>query len=192
MAITAMVASLAFASLSRTMDSVEGLRDQGDRITELNRAWGILTRDLRHFVDRPVRNEFGATDPALAGGDVADQSLVLTRIGWYNTTGRPRSSMQRVRYVVEDETLFRESYLVLDRSSDTEPRRVALLDGVLDIEMRFLSPDIAVDPREFETDDWPEDWAIGASAAAQSPPEALELRLELDDWGEVRWLYELP
>jgi general secretion pathway protein J len=192
MAITATVATLAFASLSRTLDSVEGLRAQGERITELNRAWGLLTRDLRHFVARPVRNEFGSQDPALFGGEVADQSLGFTRIGWYNTTGRPRSSMQRVRYIVEDDTLYRESYLVLDRTTESEPQRVALLDGVIAVEMRFLDPGIQIRADDLETEDWPEAWAIGGTAAGEAPPEAIELRLELEDWGEVRWLYELP
>ena len=192
MAITATVAALSFASLSRTLDAVAGLREQGERITSLNRAWGLLTRDLHHFVNRPVRNEFGSVDPALFGGEVADRSLSFTRTGWYNTTGRPRSSMQRVRYVVEEETLYRESYLVLDRSSETEPRRVALLEGVIGFEMRFLAPNIQLRSNELETEDWPEAWAVGGNAQGQVPPEAVELRLELEDWGEVRWLYELP
>ena len=192
MAITAMVATLAFASLSRTMDSVQILREQGDRITELNRAWGLLTRDLQHFVNRPVRNEFGSNDPALYGGEVADQTLGFTRIGWYNSTGRPRSSMQRVRYVVEEETLYRESFLVLDRTSESEPQRVALLDGVQFFELRFLTSDIPLRGTELETDDWPEVWGVGPTAVGQAPPQAIELRMELADLGEVRWLYELP
>jgi general secretion pathway protein J len=174
------------------MNSVEGLRDQGNRISELNRAWGLLTRDLQHFVNRPVRNEFGSADPALVGGEVADQSLSFTRIGWHNTTGRPRSSMQRVRYMLEDETLYRESYLVLDRTRESEPRRVALLEGVTVFEMRFLDPGAQIRGDDLDTDDWPEVWGVGASVAGQVPPKAIELRLELTGLGEVQWLYELP
>ena len=192
MAITAAVATLSFASLSATMNSVEGLRDQGNRITEMNRAWGLLTRDLQHFVNRPVRNEFGSTDPSLVGGEVADQSLAFTRIGWHNTTGRPRSSMQRVRYILEDDTLYRESFLVLDRTSESEPRRVALLEGVLAFEMRFLDANAQIRDNELETDDWPEAWGMGAGVVGQAPPGAIDVRLELDGLGEVRWLYELP
>lgn len=192
MAITALVATLSFASLSRTMDSVQGLREQGDRVTDLNRAWGLLTRDLGHFVERPVRNEFGALDPALFGGEAAEQALSFTRIGWHNTQGRPRSSMQRVRYVVEEETLYRESYRVLDRTQETEPQRVALLSGVIAIEMRFLPKSFEINLDDFETEPWPETWGVGAAVGAATPPQAVELRLELEDLGEVRWLYELP
>ena len=191
MAITAFVATVSFATISTTLDSVEGLRGQGERITEMNRAYGLLSRDINHFVNRSVRNEFGNITPALAGSE-SDASLVLTRIGWHNTVGRPRSSMQRVRYIVEEETLYRESYLVLDRTRDSEPQRVALLEGVRNFEMRFLAPNIEIFADNFDSDDWPETWGVGPGSGAAAPPEAIELRMEVAGWGEVRWLYELP
>jgi general secretion pathway protein J len=192
MAITAMVATLAFASLDSTLDSVEGLRDQGERISEVNRAWVLISRDLEHFVNRSVRNEFGSVSAAVMGGEVVDQTLAFTRTGWHNTTGRVRSNMQRVRYVLEDTTLYREHFLVLDRSSESEPLRVALLEDVTRMEFRFLTPGTQLPQGVIETENWPEAWAVGASGEATPPPEALEIRLELEDWGEVRWLYELP
>ncbi len=192
MAITAVVALVAFASLDTSIDSVESLREQGERISEVNRAWGLMTRDLNHFVDRPVRNEFGGLSSSLMGGEVADQTLAFTRSGWHNTTGRTRSNMQRVRYVLEDTTLYREHFLVLDRTSESEPLRVALLEGVTFMEFRFLGANTELRTGDFDTERWPEAWAIGGNGDAFRPPQALEIRLELDDWGELRWLYELP
>ena len=192
MAITAMVAAMAFASLDSTLDSVEGLRQQGERISEVNRAWGLISRDLNHFASRPVRNEFGNWNSAMMGGEVADQTLAFTRGGWHNTTGRPRSNMQRVRYVLEDTTLYREHFLVLDRTSESEPLRVALLEGVNRVEYRFLGTATELRQGEFDTENWPEVWAISGTGEPAPAPGALEIRLELDDWGEVRWLYELP
>ncbi len=192
MAITALVATLSFASLSSVMNSVEGLRDQGERVADLNRAWSLLTRDMNHFVDRPVRNEFGGRDAAMLGGEILDQSLAFTRIGWHNTTGRLRSNMERVRYIVEDNTLYRERYLVLDRSAETEPQRVALLEGVRSVEFRFLPADFPMRAGEFETENWPDAWAAGAASASPGPPQAVELRLSLEGLGDVNWLYELP
>jgi general secretion pathway protein J len=192
MAITALVATLAFASMDSTIDSVERLQEQGERISEVNRAWGLISRDLNHFINRPVRNEFGDWSSALMGGEVADQTLAFTRGGWHNTTGRVRSNMQRVRYVLEDTTLYREHFLVLDRTSETEPQRVALLEGVNFMEFRFLSAGAELRTGEFDTERWPEAWAVGNSGEAANPPEALEIRLELEGWGELRWLYELP
>lgn len=192
MAITALVATLAFASLDSTLDSVESLREQGERISEINRAWSLMSRDLEQFANRPVRNEFGSISSAMMGGQVEDQTLAFTRTGWHNTTGRVRSNLQRVRYVLENTTLYREQFLVLDRTSESEPQRVALLEGVNLIEFRFLGRSTEVRQGPLETDTWPEAWAIGGTGDAVQPPGALEIRLELDDWGELRWLYELP
>ena len=52
MAITAFVALIATTSLSRVLDGVESLRASADRTYEVNRAWMIISRDLRHFVER--------------------------------------------------------------------------------------------------------------------------------------------
>ena len=60
MAITAFVALIATTSLSRVMDGVESLRATADRTYDVNRAWMIISRDLRHLAERPVRDEFGA------------------------------------------------------------------------------------------------------------------------------------
>lgn len=192
MAITALVAIMAYGGFSATTDSIEGVRRQGERVSELNRAWNLMTRDLTHFIARPVRNEFGNLDSAMMGGEVADQSLAFTRTGWHNTTGRIRSNMQRVRYVLEDTTLYRENYLVLDRTNESEPQRVALLENVNAIEFRFLSPDFQLRGLDFEYDNWPEAWGVNGASNGVRPPEAVEVRLDLEDWGEVRWLYELP
>ena len=191
MAITAVVATLSFAALDTTLDSVKGLQREGARIADLNRAWSLLNRDLGHFVDRPVRNEFGGRNESMQGGEIADSTLAFTRVGWHNTTGRIRSNMERVRYVLEDDTLYRERFLVLDRTSETEPQRVALLEGVTAIEFRFLPASFPMRPGEFDTTNWPDAWAVGATSASPGPPQALELRLTLADYGEVNWLYEI-
>ena len=192
MAITAMVATLAFASLDSTLDSAEALREQGERISEVNRAWKLMSRDFSHFVDRPIRNEFGAVVPAMVGGERVEQTLAFTRVGWFNTLGRQRSHMQRVRYVLEDSTLYREQYQVLDRTNESQPQRVALLEKVNLMEFRFLSESIQLAPNEVDTENWPEAWGLNGGQGVNNLPEAVEVRLELDDWGEVRWLHELP
>ena len=152
MAITALVATLAFSSLSSVLSGVEGLREQGERITSLNRARTILSRDISQFVPRPVRDEFGEIEAALIGGGSEEQSLMFTRIGWHNPNQQLRSHMQRLRYYLEDETLWRESYAVLDRTSDTEPARVALIENVSVFEIRFLGSAIELRDNDFDTD----------------------------------------
>ncbi len=199
LSITAFVATVAYASLSAALSGVEGTRSVAERSYELNRALMILDRDLRQFVPRPIRDEFGDREPALTGGELARFPLSFTRAGWHNPGALARSQLQRVAYRVEDEALWRDSWAVLDRAGDSEEGSVLLLEGVEYLEIRFL-PDLRAleldsDRNEggLDSESWPENWApVAGSTDGLQPPVALELRLQLEDLGEIRRLYALP
>ncbi len=198
MAITALVAAIAYSSLARVMAGVEGLRENADRSYEINRALMILSRDLRHLAPRPVRDEFGELEPALRGGELAPFPLSFTRTGWHNPLEHPRSSLQRVNYRLEEEQLWRDSYVVLDRVGNTEPRSTLLLAGVEAIDLAFLGSatgaQISREDDAIDTSRWPENWAVdpGSDQSELRAPEALEIRFRLTDWGEIRRFYVLP
>ena len=196
--ITAFVSVIAYTSLSAVLSGAERLRENTDRSYEINRAFMILSRDLRQFVDRPVRDEFGEREPGLTGGLLARFPLSFTRTGWHNPNGYPRSNLQRVNYRLEDDALWRDSYTVLDRAASTEPTSVLLLEGVEEIQLRFLAglDQLQVSSRglNIDTSDWTENWVADTSApgASLAPPTAVEILLQLDDWEEIRRLYALP
>ncbi len=198
LAISAFVASIAYTSLSTVLLGAESNRDTARRSYEINRAWMIISRDLAQFVARPVRDEFGELEPALSGGPAARFNLSFTRGGWHNPVGNPRSSLQRVNYRLEEDALWRDSYPVLDRAGDTEPREVKLLEGVEAMDLLFLESLAAVQPgargTQLDTRSWPESWAADPSqpGGVQAPPGAVEITLLLTDWGEMRRLYALP
>lgn len=204
MAITALVAAIAYSSLARVMAGVEGLRASANRSYEINRAMMILSRDLRHFAARPIRDEFGEFQPALTGGELAEFELSFTRTGWHNPLEHPRSSLQRVNYRIEDEALWRDSYVVLDRAGDTEPRSTLLLENVELMELAFLGKaqgaQLAMENDSIDTANWPENWVQdpGSVGNSSSPgnilaaPQALEITFTLKDWGELRRFYVLP
>tara|TARA_R110002110_G_scaffold91264_2_gene237545 strand:- start:166986 stop:167657 length:672 start_codon:yes stop_codon:yes gene_type:complete len=198
LAITAFVSVIAYTGLSTAIVGVESTRAVADRSYEINRVWMILSRDLRQFVTRPVRDEFGETEPALSGGIAARFPLSFTRGGWHNPQNQLRSHLQRVNYRVEDNTLWRDHYAVLDRSGDTQPSSVELLRDVEFLQLRFLPSlgqlQASGDGTAIETRDWSENWITDTSrpGAVLEPPVAVEVRLQLADWGELRWLYALP
>jgi general secretion pathway protein J len=197
MAITAFVAAAAYGGVSAVLSGAERLQLAQTRTEELNRALAFLNRDLRQFVDRPVRDEYGELQPALSGGPLAWFPLSLTRSGWYNSLGQPRGDLQRVQYYLEDDALWRAYYPVLDRVPSTPRLETRLLDGVTDLEIRFLrqleglrvSREGVVD-----TTGWELNWIPDTSApsARLEPPLALELRLEIAELGTLRRLYVLP
>jgi general secretion pathway protein J len=193
MGVTVLIAGVSFLALSTVINGVEVLREASARTHELNRLWQLLSRDLREFTPRPVRDEFGQLEAAMLGGELADNSLVFTRLGWHNGNQRPRSNLQRVRYRLEDEVLWRENYRVLDRADDSEPQRVEILEGVLRFELAFMAADSQIDGDELSTEDWPENWGIGAgTGSGAQPPQAIEVTLEVEGLGEIRRLYEVP
>lgn len=197
MAITALVALAAYTSLAAVLDGAEGLAATSERTQALHRSLAILDRDIRQFVDRPVRDEFGEQQPGLTGGPLAFFPLSLTRAGWHNSQGQPRSELQRVHYYLEDGALWRAYYPVLDRQSNTARLAVDLLEDVESIELRFLrSVDQFQAGREGVVDSsaWERNWIADRTqpGVLLAPPAALELRLVLEDLGVIRRLYVLP
>jgi general secretion pathway protein J len=198
LAITAFVSTIAYTSLSTVMTGVESTREATRRTVEINRAWAIISRDLRHFVARPVRDEFGEEEPALAGGPASRFYLSFTRAGWHNPADHPRGNLQRVNYRLQDNALWRDSYPVLDRAGDTEAREVMLLEDVEQLQLFFLASvgDIEAEGEGITVDtrNWVENWVSDTSVGGQelAPPVAIEFRLELADQGEMRRIYALP
>lgn len=198
MAITAFVSTIAYTSLSTVLSGAESTQQSAERSYQVNRALMILSRDIEHFVARPVQDEFGELEPAFQGGPAARFPLSFTRSGWHNPQGHPRSNLQRVNYRLEEDALWRDSYSVLDRAGDTSPQEVRLLDGVEGLELAFLGSlgNLQASSRstELETRDWPESWVPDTATQGKPlpPPQALEIRLQLSDWGELRRLYALP
>jgi type II secretion system protein J len=76
---------------------------------------------------------------------------------------------------------------VLDRAQDTQPRRHALLKGVKTLTIRYLG-----EGNEWQTA-WPPYGSHGTSeASVDLLPRAVEVVVELDDWGEIRRVFDLP
>jgi general secretion pathway protein J len=128
---------------------------------------------------------------------LARDPLRLTRSGWHNSTGAPRSTLQRVAYRLEEGQLLRLTYPVLDRTTAIEPRETVLLENVDTLEFRFLPTvkDLEVDRNQvIDRRSWQENWLaeVGFTNQLIAPPAAIELRITLFDWGELERLYVLP
>lgn len=197
MAITALISMMAYTGLSSALSGAESMRAAATRAHEINQAWSLLSRDLRQVVNRPVVDELGQLSPALSGGELAPDLLVLTRAGWHNSTGAPRSALQRVRWWLQDDQLWRGYFPVLDRTAGTEAVEMTVLDDVERFEVRFLP---ALSVVESDRDDvidrrnWQDNWMTDLSRPEQlpAPPAAVEVVMEIVGLGEVRRTYVLP
>ena len=111
--------------------------------------------------------------------------MSFTRSGWSNSAGLQRSTLQRVTYRLEDGKLYRDQWAVLDRTLATEPLTTELLDEVTAVRLRFMDANRA----------WREAWPGAGNRdpqAQRSRPLAVEVTLELEDWGSIVRLIEVP
>jgi len=156
-----------------------------ERIREVQRAVQILAQDLTQIEPRPIREPLGDQRvPAVLAGESVEYKLEFTRSGWMNTAGLPRPTLQRVGYRLDQDGLWRDYWRTLDRTQTSEPVRVRLLSGVRAVTFRFLAPS-----QEW-VDRWPQP---GGNPAEQERlrPAAVEVTLELDDWGTIKRIVEV-
>jgi general secretion pathway protein J len=151
-----------------------------DRIRKVQSAVFRMTQDFAQLEPRPVREPLGDTrEDALRAGAGTTQLALFTRSGWSNPAGVQRPTLQRVGYRLEDGKLFRDYWTVLDRTMTNEPVSVELLDGVRSATLRFM------DTSRQWNETWPAAGQIRVNALPNVRPIAVEITLELEDWGRI-------
>lgn len=183
-AIFALIGAMAYGGLQQVLNQQQRTEEQSQRLSDLQKAYRIMQRDLEQLVNRKIRNEFGDEVEALVGGSGFD-GVVFSRAGHANPAGFLRSNIQRVAYVPDQETLLRRTWRVLDRAQDSEPDDQVLVEGLRSFSMRFL------DQGDAWQDRWPPQ-AQGGTEAAADFPRAVEIQLEMDELGTLNWLFVLP
>jgi len=185
MAIFAFVGVMAMTGYTQLAKQSEYQQQRLERVHEVQRAVQTLARDLTQIEPRSIREPIGDQRiPALQAGDSVEYKIEFTRSGWTNTAGLPRPTLQRVAYRLDQDGLWRDHWQVLDRTQASVPVRVNLLGKVRAVTFRFMSSD----------NEWLERWpAPGSNPAEQerTRPAAVEVTLDLEDWGEIRRLVEV-
>ena len=184
LAIFSVVAVLAYGGLGTVLEQQGLTEENAERLGVLQKTYLIIERDIEQAVPRPVRDQFGDVQTLLVGGAAG---LEFTRGGWPNPLGHPRSSLQRIGYSLEDQELVRHSWLVLDRAQDSEALHQTLAGDITRFELRYL------DGQDSWREQWPGEDATGNSETpALELPRAVEVTLEHEYFGEIRWLFRLP
>ncbi|MEH6559274.1 MAG: type II secretion system minor pseudopilin GspJ [Oceanicoccus sp.] len=188
MAITTFIALLAYSGLSTSMIAAESQQLQARQIANVQLPLTVLERDIRNAVARPIRDEYDDRIEAMVGGAFNDYLLILTRRGWDNPRELSRGELQRVRYQLLDDELWRESWSVLDRvSEEAGQQRTLLLQGISDIEIAFLDSESSSASRSPLGGEWLDEWNI-----AQRLPAAIKIQFELEGFGEVARVISIP
>ena len=183
LSIFAIVAVLAYGGLGSVLDQRILTEESAERLAQLQKTYLIVQRDIEQLVPRAIRDEFGDDRAAINGAT----RFELTRGGWRNPLNNPRSNLQRVGYALEEQQLVRYSWLVLDRAQDSEIREQVLVGQITAMRMRYL------DGGDAWQEQWPpEQVTQGGEAPSGELPKAVEMTLEHEHYGEIRWLFRLP
>jgi len=180
------ISILAYGGYNQLIRQSEIVESSATRTRAIQSTVQRMAEDFEMLEPRPIREPLGETlEPALrAGGTRVDTLLDLTRSGWTNPAGLTRSTLQRVTYRLMDNKLERAYWNALDRTLTTEPTSAVLLDKVRTASFRFM------DQNQTWHDQWP---PLGYSGpdAVRLRPIAVEVTLELEDWGKLVRLLEV-
>lgn len=177
-AIFSIMAVFAYSTLQQVLSTNQHLQKQADELAQLQFVLGRFLEDVAQLIQRPIRDEFGATEPALIG---SSQRLKLTHSGWENPLESKRSNLQRVEWILEGQTLYRQYWTVLDRIRFNQPIKTALLKNIESFELRYLDNN-NVWQSEFPTKP--------SSQITQTTIKAVEIIFSLKNWGKLHRLVE--
>jgi general secretion pathway protein J len=194
MAIFAVIGAMAMGGYMQLAKQKERLEGNMQRIREVQMAMLRFSQDFSELEPRPVRDALGSSsEPALLADARSTSVVQFTRAGWSNPAAIPRSTLQRVAYRIDNDKLIRYHWQVLDRTLTTEPVTVQLLDQVRAFHLRYMSN------KRVWSDQWPAVTGVPASGTTVVPssalterPLAVEVTLELEDWGTLVRLIEVP
>jgi general secretion pathway protein J len=183
-AIMVIMSVLAYRTVGEARKGVEASEAHLDRLREVQRAIHLMVTDFRTAAPRPVRETIGDGFRAALLRDPNSVALIeLSHGGWPNGAGTPRGTVQRVSYRLEERNLIREHWNVTDATLANPPVRRDLLTNVDSVEIRYMN-----NGRE-----WVAEWPPLGSAddGFRMRPLAVEIRIDLSDYGEIRRLVEV-
>jgi general secretion pathway protein J len=184
MAIFSLLAVAMYGGTQFVMLEREIIMERQGFLRELQRAVRYLNDDLSQLQNRPVRDELGRDYiAALSAQPGLDYVLELSRDGWRNPAQSARGTLQRVQYRLEEETLIREYWPVMDRILGMEGREQELISGVDEFVIAFLD----------ESGEWQESWPVATTGSGQAAPlpVAVRYRLETQSFGEIERLVQI-
>ena len=179
LAIFSMLSMMAYGGLQTVIETRKSSQFSSERLSQVQLAVLSITNDLRQAVLRKIRDKQGDYLFAMQSDVNGDNQLEWSRLGYRNPARLKRSHVQRVAYLNKEQKIYRMTWPVLDRAQDTTPQHREILNNVVSMEWRFLNQE------NRWLSSWPE---TGDQSAATRLPRAVEVNIELEDWGKIRRL----
>jgi general secretion pathway protein J len=215
--IAALMFAMGYGTLTQAIGTRGSLKEKQARLLELETAVRVLEQDFVQLTPRPVRQPIGdePAQPALQASPSGTQSastvtslgstpgtasasqsstsgtpplVALTRGGWANPTGLQRPTEQRVAYYLENGTLRREYWYVLDPTLSSTTARRELLKKVKSVTLQYMD----------WTHTWQAQWppaTVSGAAAVEGTlrirPIAVQVTIDTEDFGQIMRIFEV-
>ncbi len=190
--IAAIIFAMGYGALNQALRSHDTLKEQQARILALQTAVRVIEQDLVQAAPRPVRQPIGSGEQGAFLGSVPGTQpiLVLTRAGWSNPAGVQRPGLQRVAYFLENGTLRREYWNVLDPTQTSTTTKRELMEHLKSVTLRYFDLNHQWRPQ------WPATTTCTTCTQEDqtlvSRPLAVEITLDTEDWGKIVRIIEVP
>lgn len=170
------MSAAAYSSLQSSLKAEENFDASMQELEAVQMSLALFQRDIMQLSPRTIRDAYGDDEPAIVLLD--GQELFFTRGGDFSSLRLDRAELTRVAWSLRDEQLTRSYWRRLDSTQGDRPLSTSVLGNVTRLQIRVLD----------QENIWHLDWPIAASGKIR----ALEITLELADWGEIRRLLPLP
>jgi len=187
--IFAIVSIMAYSGLHSVVSSKTHTEGSLKRLQQLQLTMLTLTSDFQQLASRNGHDALGGSLLKLTTQD-SDYISAFTRSGWRNPAKQARSTLQRVAYKLDDDKLIRIYWTHVDRADDDHFVERTLIDNIESLDIRYLD-----EKNKWQTE-WPSAESLAATpaegaAAGVAPndlPIAVEITLNMNDWGEIKRL----
>jgi general secretion pathway protein J len=175
-AVFSIMSAAAYSGLQNSLKAEENFSASMKDLEAVQMSLTLFQRDIMQLSPRAIRDAFGDNEAAIVLFN--GQELFFTRGGNFSSLKLDRTELTRVAYSIEDEQFIRSHWRHLDSTQGDQPLRSSLLSKVTNLQIRVLD----------QNNIWHLDWPISKNADIR----ALELTIELEDWGEIRRLFPAP
>jgi general secretion pathway protein J len=175
-AVFAIMSATAYSSLQSSLKAEENFDRAMKELETVQMSLAIFQRDIMQLSPRTIRDALGDSESAVVLFD--GQELSFTRGGNFSSLKLEQTELTRVAWSLRDEQLVRSYWQRLDSTQGDQPLSAPVLSNVSNLQIRVLD----------QNGIWRLDWPVAASGSIR----AVELTLELEDWGEIRRLFTTP
>lgn len=182
MSVSAVISVLAYQAIASMVATEQKVAQHQQATQTLQRVIWWMEQDLIQMTPRAINDGLNGVLPALQYRE--DIGLELSRLAGFMTPNA-RNGLLRVGYRLENNTLYRVTWPVVDRSAGTQPTEVVILQNIERIRWRFLD----------QSNQWQLSWplTIGSGTdgqfAEQRLPKAVEVELWFTDGERIQRLF---